>query len=110
MRQYKLGLSCPLIHSDYECEFVNGDGHGRYSDYKIGQQTGSACIRACIKWSDQFYDIGMNGVKVLRNGNPGSRSTILSFLFTKLNFGENIYFGGISAFHRIFGEIKGYQK
>ena len=71
MRQYELGFSCPLIQSDYECEFVDGDGHGR-SEYKIGQQTGSACIRACVKYREDFPFNGYNGVTVLRNGDPGS--------------------------------------
>ena len=60
-----------LDQPDYECEFINGDGHGR-SEYKIGQQTGSECIRACINWM-KVGQLGVNGVTVLRDNNPGAK-------------------------------------
>ena len=60
-----------LAQPDYECEFINGDGHGR-SEYKIGQQTGSECIRACINWM-KVGQLGVNGVTVLRDNNPGAK-------------------------------------
>ena len=53
---------------DKRCEFVSGDGAGG-KDVKIGTQTGSKCIDACLAM--KVKDSSINGVTILSNNKDG---------------------------------------
>ena len=50
-----------IISAVYKCSLATGDGEGD-SEVKIGDQTGAACVAACIARKE--YDQTINGVTV----------------------------------------------
>ena len=57
-----------LFLLDLKCIFQTGDNIGG-TEIKVGQQTGEACVQACI--DERIKDMRINGVTVYSNGSPG---------------------------------------